>query len=504
MPRRASGILLHPTSLAGGFGIGDFGPNACDFLRWLALAGQSVWQILPLGPPGLGNSPYLALSSFAGNPLLISPQRLEERGLLRPGDLPSWMIPSRNRVDFPAATALKDELLRRFWQQIRDAQGPGELQTQYREWCGDSSQSHWLDDWCLYAAIKHDRNGQPWYEWPGALRWREPGELNRARRQLADEIAYQAFLQFLFFQQWFELQGEARRLGISILGDLPFYVALDSCDVWVRPDLFDLDEEGQPRHVAGVPPDYFSATGQRWGNPVYRWEKLVREHYTWWIERLAFQLRLVDRVRLDHFRGFAGYWEIPAREPTAEKGHWRPGPGREFFAAALGALGALPLVAEDLGVITEDVDELRESLQLPGMKVLQFAFDAPESPHLPHHLTPQTVLYTGTHDNDTAQGWIDGASDEVRRRALDYAGGTIDELHWSLIRLAMTSVAELVIIPIQDVLGLGSDDRMNLPGTAEGNWGWRLPAAALDEAIAERLLRLTVVADRRPESSALG
>lgn len=500
MPRRASGILLHPTSLAGNFGIGDFGDDAYDFLQWLSLAGQSTWQVLPLGPPGLGNSPYLALSSFAGNPLLISPQRLEERGLLRPSDLRSRMIPSQNRVDFPAATAIKDELLRHCWKRFGDSGGSVELQTQYRQWCADPSQSRWLDDWSLYAAIRQDRGGQPWYEWPEALRWREPGELARIRQQLSDEIAYQSFLQFLFFQQWLDLHGEARRLGISILGDLPFYVAMDSCDVWVRPDLFDLDEEGQPLHVAGVPPDYFSSTGQRWGNPVYRWDRLLREDYAWWIDRLAFQLRLVDRVRLDHFRGFADYWEIPSREPTAEKGHWRPGPGREFFAAALSALGALPIVAEDLGVITEDVDELRESLQLPGMKVLQFAFDAPESPHLPHHLTPQTVLYTGTHDNDTAQGWIDGASDEVRQRALDYAGGNVDEMHWSLIRLAMTSTADLVIIPMQDVLGLGSTHRMNLPGTAEGNWGWRLPIAALDTAIAERLLRLTVVSGRQPES----
>ena len=497
MTGRASGVLLHLTSLPGRFGIGDLGNEASAWLDWLQVAGQSIWQILPLGPPGQGDSPYDSQSAFAGNPLLISPQKIRELGLID-DDLPQETSSIHPRVDFPRVAKWKSGLLRMAWTRLATRSPADDLPRRLREWAESPEQRVWLEDWSHYAALKDRFSGQAWTTWPAAIRRRDPETVHQSRRQLADEIRYHEFVQFLFFEQFQDLRVRARERGIELLGDLPFYVAMDSCDVWTHPELFDLDEEGASLTVAGVPPDYFSETGQRWGNPIYRWDRLADEGYRWWLDRLGFQMGLVDRLRLDHFRGFAGYWQIPASEPTAVVGQWQTGPGYPFFAAVAQELGSLPFVAEDLGVITPDVGELRLRMGIPGMRVLQFAFDSPDSPHLPHRLSHDTALFTGTHDNDTAQGWITAIDPEIRQRALAYVGGTEESFHWQLLRSAQTSVADLVIAPIQDVLGLDGDHRMNTPGTVDGNWGWRLPEGQLTERLATDLRRLSEVTDRAP------
>jgi 4-alpha-glucanotransferase len=382
------------------------------------------------------------------------------------------------------------------WHRLQSGRSSGKQIDRIKEWVDSQDQAHWLPDWALYAALKQRFENRSWTDWPVSLRDRERAAIDEARRQLAEEIRYQEFIQFLFFEQLLDLRARARDRHISLLGDLPFYVAMDSCDVWTHPHLFDLDDSRVPRHVAGVPPDYFSATGQRWGNPIYRWDRLADQGYAWWIDRLAAQLRLVDRLRLDHFRAFAGYWEIPATEPTATHGRWREGPGLAFFQAVRDQMGRLPFVAEDLGVITPDVDALRARLQIPGMRVLQFAFDSADSPHLPHSLSRDVVLYTGTHDNDTAQGWIHSVDPSLKQRALDYLGSSTETFHWDLLRVALTSVADLVVTPMQDVAGLDGLHRMNTPGTSTGNWEWRLPQDTLADELATRLRRVTELSGR--------
>lgn len=501
MARRASGVLLHPTALTSSYGIGDFGEGALNFLDWLAAAGQSIWQILPLGPVGHGYSPYDAKSSYAGNPDLISPTILLDHGLLDGPDLDEAVCPWTPRIDFESASRGKSHLLRKAWTRLQGQGAARELDSRLNDWTSQPDQASWLGDWALFAALKERFDDRAWTEWPVPLRNREATAIDTARQELAEEIRIHEFVQFLFFDQLGELRQQAREKGISLLGDLPFYVAMDSCDVWTRPDLFDLDDTGRPRTVAGVPPDYFSSTGQRWGNPIYRWDRLAEQGYGWWIDRLAAQLRLVDLLRLDHFRAFAGYWEIPAAQPTAAEGEWRKGPGMSFFEAVREQLGQLPFVAEDLGLITPDVEDLRAQLGIPGMRVLQFAFDSTESPHLPHNLPREVVLYTGTHDNDTAQGWVRSIEAPLRQRALDYLGGTQQTFHWDLLRTAQTSVADWVVTPIQDVLGLDGDHRMNTPGTASGNWAWRLPPDGLSDDLATRLRRITELSDRAPSGS---
>lgn len=504
-PRRA-GVLLHPTSLPGPFGVGDLGPEADRFLDWLVDAGQRVWQILPLGPPGDGGSPYSALSSFAGNPLLISPERLAADGLLDRGELEGAKHDgveggASGRVDFPAAAAAKAGLLRRAFERFDALRG--ELRDDHDAFLAAKEQ-HWLDDWTLFAALGRRHPDRGFWDWPAELARREPEALDAARRELAREIAFEGFVQFQFFRQWRRVREAAHRRGIELFGDLPIYVARMSAEVWTRPDLFDLDDNLRPRAVAGVPPDYFSATGQLWGNPLYRWDRLAAEGYAWWAARLAAQLRLVDRLRLDHFRAFAAYWRIPASAETAVTGEWVDGPGDAFFEALRQRLGELPLVAEDLGEITPDVLELRDRLGLAGMRVLQFGLADPGSLHAPHHHTPRSVAYTGTHDNDTSVGWYRGLAPEARRRVRESCGLPPDEgpggcerdLHWHLIRLAYASVAELAIVPVQDVLGRGSEARLNTPGEAAGQWGWRLTPGELGGDQAAGLCRLTELTDR--------
>ncbi len=499
MPPRACGILLHPTALPGRFGIGDLGPEAHRFLSWLADARQSLWQVLPLGPTGFGDSPYDTSSAFATSPLLISPERLVEEGTLDPGCLDDAPGSAGRGVDFEQVRAWKETLLRESWRRFSHS-APAALRQQFIDFQQAPEQAPWLSDWALFAALKLRHEGQTWTSWPEDLRRRRPEALRRASQDLTEETEYQSYVQFLFWRQWSALKASANRRGIRIVGDLPIYVGADSADVWVHPEFFDLDAAGNPKGVAGVPPDYFSPTGQLWGNPIYRWDRLRQAGFSWWVERLRRNLALTDLVRLDHFRGFAGYWRVPASARVAVEGRWCPGPGKELFDAIGRALGRsdLPLIAEDLGLITADVEELRRSLGLPGMKVLQFAFGSIESDHLPHCLTPDTVVYTGTHDNDTIRGWYAEAGPEERGRALDYLGSDGREIHWDLIRAALTSVADLAVVPIQDVLGLGSEGRLNRPGDAAGNWRWRLAADQLTEELAGRLRRLTELTGRAP------
>ena len=483
--RRAAGALLHPTSLPGRYGIGDLGDEAIAFLDFLASAGMSVWQVLPLNPPGYGYSPYACLSSFAGNPLLISPQRLLEEGLI--DTIGSGAPPpfDAGHVEFERVAAYKLSLLRRSWERFA---GDANFDAFVAE------ERVWLDDFALFMTLKEAEGGKPWWEWDASLRLREPKALAAARKQHAKDIGFWKYTQWLFRRQWDVLRGAARERGIRIMGDVPIYVAGDSTDVWGSRELFHLDEQGLPTVVAGVPPDYFSRTGQRWGNPLYRWDVLRETGYRWWIARVQANLRFADMIRLDHFRGFAAYWEIQAAEPTAVNGRWMPGPGRELFDAIRDALGDLPLIAEDLGFITPAVHQLRADVGLPGMKILQFGFGEDDSPHLPHRYEPHTVAYTGTHDNDTTRGWFSAADDDERARALAYLGE--GDMAWNMIRAAYTSVAETAIVPVQDILSLDSSARMNTPGKEHDNWSWRLSAAALTREHSEKLRQLGVVAGR--------
>ncbi len=472
---RASGILLHPTSLPGPYGIGDLGPAAYRWVDWLAGAGCKLWQVLPLGPTGYGDSPYQCFSAFAGNPYLVSPDLLLEQGLLKQDDLadmPEW---NPVLVDFGRLYLWKPALLEKAYQ--RFSSDPKPVQLEFDKFC--ASNASWLDDFALFMAIKESNGGGPWQDWPESLRKREPAALKKARKELKDPILRFTFYQFLFFRQWHALRDYAHQKGLRIIGDAPIFVAMDSSDVWSHPDLFFLDADGKPTVVAGVPPDYFSPTGQLWGNPLYRWDVHQYTGYAWWLERLRATLDLVDIVRIDHFRGFAGYWEIPGGAPTAEKGKWVPGPGADLFTAIRSKLGAdLPIIAEDLGVITPDVTALRDQFALPGMKVLQFAFSGPDNAFLPHLYPQNCVAYTGTHDNDTARGWYASAPETEKDFARRYLRTDGSDFSWDLIRAAWRSTAVFSLAPMQDFLSLGPEARMNFPSRLGGNWEWRMAADA--------------------------
>jgi 4-alpha-glucanotransferase len=500
MGRRASGILLHPTSLPGPYGIGDLGESARRFLPWLQQAGQKIWQMLPLVPAGAGHSPYDGASAFASNPWLVSPVDLVNDRLLRPSDLQPAPSFDPRRVDYEAVGAWKSEILTVAWNRFRSS--ADDLQKERLEtWASSPEQDAWLDDWALFASLKQRFEGRPWPHWPEELRSRNPDALETARRELADEMGFHKFVQYVLSLQWARLRTAARQSGVRLFGDMPFYVALDSADVWAHRRLFDVTAEGQPRRVAGVPPDYFSETGQRWGNPLFSWDRHQEEGYLWWTQRVGFALQTYDQVRIDHFRAFASFWEIDAREPTAIHGHWVPGPGLALFDRLRQELGELPLVAEDLGHITEDVRDLKLVLGFPGMRVFQFGFDAHDSEHLPHNFTHDTVAYTGTHDNDTLVGWLEGIDDDRHRAVLDYVGSDGEAPHWDVIRSLLTSVAEQTVFPIQDVLGLGTRHRMNTPGTTCGNWTWRLEPERVDARTAERLRHLSILSGRQdPEA----
>ncbi len=467
LKRRSAGILLHPTSFPGPFGIGDLGPEAYRFIDWLVMAKQHLWQVLPLGPTGFGDSPYQTFSAFAGNPLLIAPDVLRDRGYLDARDLAVPPFPS-HLVAFGPVIQWKQKLLQRAFAGFQQQATFAALDTFIRQ------QQAWLPDYALFMALKEAHHGQPWWLWPAPLRDGLPDALARAREALRPAIRYHQFVQWLFFEQWRELRAYANQHDIRIIGDIPIYVALDSADVWAQRHFFLFDDEARPTVVAGVPPDYFSPTGQLWGNPIYHWQRMAEDGFRWWIERIRANLQLYDSIRIDHFRGFYNYWTVPGNAKTAQFGQWLDGPREAFFDAVLAALGDLPLIAEDLGAPDDGVFALRDRYHLPGMKVLQFAWGEDASnAFLPHNYEHNCVVYTGTHDNDTTRGWYEKASEHEKDYLRRYLRVDGHDVAWDLIRLAMASTAQWAIVPLQDCLNLGSDARMNAPAVATGNWGWR-------------------------------
>lgn len=496
---RSSGLLLHVSSLPGPYGIGDLGRDAYRFADHLDDAGQHIWQVLPLVPVGLGYSPYSSPSTFAGNPLFISPAKLAETHLLDGAPDPPGF--PGDRVDFPAVIEFKESLLLRAFGRFESGAGKVD-RAAYRRFCTDHA--YWLDDYALFMAMKGAFGAAPWTEWPAALARRETDAVNDFSTEHARTIERHKFQQFIFFSQWNELRSYCNDRSISLFGDLPIYVAHDSADVWAHRDLFFLDENGHSTVVAGVPPDYFSETGQRWGNPIYRWDRMQENEYWWWKRRFAHTFQMVDLIRLDHFRAFAGYWEIPATQETAIHGRWVEGPGASLFRSIEDRLGPLPLVAENLGLITPDVTELMNAFAFPGMAVLQFAFgESSDHPFLPHNLPRNVVAYTGTHDNDTIEGWWQHITrDPEQRRTARFAQKYLPiqsadgALHWAAIRAMMASPADYVVVPMQDLFGLGSEARMNTPGRGEGNWTWRLQWERLTPDVLRRLKMLTAIHGR--------
>ncbi len=501
--KRLSGILLHPTSLPSRFGIGDMGPSAYTFADFLARTGQSLWQILPLGHISFGNSPYMCLSAFAGNPYLISPQKLVDDGYLDSSDIERIPDFPNDRVDYAMAIDYKLNLLRKTFDK-RDKKASLE---DYYGFC--EKNSFWLDDYALFVSLKSIHNLKPWTMWEQNASDHDPQNLAIWRNRLAEDIEFWKFTQYLFFKQWNDLKMYCERNGISIIGDIPVYVAHDSAEVWANRDLFYLDDLGNPLVVAGVPPDYFSATGQRWGNPIYRWEKMEKRGFLWWIDRFRINFSMVDMVRLDHFRGFEAYWEIPAHEPTAENGRWIKGPGKKLFDAVHNALGNVNMIAEDLGVITAEVDSLRDELGYPGMRILQMAFgtDPKASEYRPHNHIHNCAVYTASHDHNTTVGWFTAKSgsqstqseqeiQSERNLVRKYLNTDCNQIHWDMIRLAMSSVARICVIPLQDILGLGTETRMNMPGTTKGNWEWRFTQEMISGEIENKLRYLAELYER--------
>ena len=492
--KRSSGIILHPTSLPGPYGIGDLGPDAYRWIDFLTDAGCALWQVLPLGPTGYGDSPYQCFSAFAGNPLLISPQMLLSEDLLHPNDLvdvPKFPV---DYVDYGAVIDWKLGVLDRAY--IRFQQSvPIDVQTGFADF--RTAEQDWLDDFTLFMALKEAHGGAPWMSWEQELRDRNPQALVAASQKLEVAIQRQAFRQFLFTRQWRELRSYARDKGLQIIGDVPIFVAHDSSDVWANPDLFFLDKTGHPTVVAGVPPDYFSPTGQLWGNPLYRWDVHKDGNYKWWIDRIRAVLEMVDIIRLDHFRGFSGYWEISGDAKTAEKGRWVPAPGMDFFETLIDSLEELPFIAEDLGVITPDVVELRAHYGLPGMRILQFGFEGgPQDSFLPHNYPVNCVVYTGTHDNDTARGWYERVAQNSKKFCRGYLDSDGSNMAWDMIRACWASVAFLSLAPMQDFLDLGNEARMNYPGNPSGNWKWRMQDGAFDLQLRKKIKEINFLYSR--------
>lgn len=482
--RRQAGVLLHPTSLPGAGGIGSLGRHLFEFLDFLSQAGFSLWQVLPLTPPAAGNSPYSAYSAFACNPLLIDIQTLIEEGDL-PVDTPTGAF-SDDRVDFSAVALHKERLLTAAAGNFF-AQGRTPRLEEFWHFCDTT---YWLHDYALYQALKRHHRAQPWTSWPKEIALRDRASCDQASLDLGAEIGVHKYQQWQFWRQWQRVRSYAAERGIAIIGDLPIFVAHDSADVWCNRELFLLDSVGRPTVVAGVPPDYFSSDGQLWGNPLYRWDCMARDGYSWWIARIKQMMEQFDLVRIDHFRGFEAAWHVPADAKNAITGSWVPGPGADFFTQVRNAIGSLPFIAEDLGVITQQVEALRDQFGLPGMKILQFAFDSDAAnPYLPHNHLPNSVVYTGTHDNDTSLGWATALSPAVHRAMVEYLGGDGSDPAHDLIRTCLMSVAAYAILPMQDVLGLPSEARMNLPGTAHGNWGWRMSPNALTGGLADACRR---------------
>jgi 4-alpha-glucanotransferase len=497
MNKRSSGILLHISSLSSPCGIGDLGPAAYRFVDFLAETRQQLWQILPLNPTDLAhaNSPYHSSSAFACNALLISPEILVTEGLLDPEALMETASFPREKVDFPAIVSFKKIVLEKAYHNFKRSHPQGE----FLQFC--SAQGHWLQDFALFMALKSHFQGRVWTDWPPEIRDRRPELLEELRQKLLPEIEKHCFQQWLFFKQWFNLKNYCRSKGVRIIGDIPIYLIHDSVDIWIHPHLVKLDQEKRPLAVAGVPPDYFSATGQYWGNPVYDWDQLRQTHYAWWVQRAKHNLALFDFVRIDHFRGFVAYWEIPATEKNAVHGKWVKAPVDEFLQTILKEIPGNAIIAEDLGFITQDVKDVIQRFNLPGMKILLFAFgsDLPTNPYVPHNHIPHCIVYTGTHDNNTIRGWFEHElSPEDRRRLFQYLGHETPahEIHLTLIRLAMMSVANWVVFPIQDLLGLGQESRMNKPAVTEGNWQWRLQENQITPELRQKLREMTEIYGR--------
>jgi 4-alpha-glucanotransferase len=490
---RSGGILLHPSSLPGPYGIGDLGPQAYHFVDWLASTGCKLWQVLPLGPTGYGDSPYQCFSAFAGNPYLIGFDALIEDGLLTQDDFNQMPEFNASRVDYGQLIPWKLDLLQKAFSRFSSLSRNEALVKEFNAF--GTENASWLNDFALFMSLKEANGGGAWSGWDEPLRKREPLAIEKAREDHAESILRYSFYQFLFFRQWNKLRAYANDKDIKIIGDIPIFIAYDSADAWAHPELFFLGEDSLPTVVAGVPPDYFSSTGQLWGNPLYRWPVHKKSGYAWWLERFRSVLSFVDVVRLDHFRGFAGYYQIPFGEATAETGQWMTGPGKHFFKTVSEHLsesknGTLPIIAEDLGVITPDVIELRDGFNLPGMKILQFGFVSPSDPFLPHNYTRNCVAYTGTHDNDTAIGWYESAPAVERKFALGYLNSDGTDFAWDLIRAVWSSVAVYAIAPMQDLLSLGTEARMNFPSRLGGNWEWRMKKEDINSALAERLREL--------------
>ncbi len=497
LSKRRSGILLHITSLPSPYGIGDLGPSAYRFADFLSQAKQRFWQILPLNPtdPAFGNSPYHSLSAFAANTLLISPELLFEDGLLEKEELNSWVMPLSSRVYFEPVRKMKESILERAWERYKKK---GE-DSAFEEF--SMKNMIWLDDYALFVALKENFRGKQWSEWPKAFLEKEKGEMEKARRELQGRIEKEKFLQYIFWKQWHGLKTYCNQRGIKIIGDIPIYVIYDSVDVWKNAELFKLGEDKKPKFIAGVPPDYFSKKGQLWGTPVYDWEKLRERGYEWWFQRIEHNLRMYDVLRIDHFRGFVAYWEVQAPAVSAVSGKWAEAPALDFFSRMKAKFNFLPFIAEDLGIITQEVIEVMNRFNFPGMKVLLFAFgkDDPHHPYLPHNYGRNSVVYTGTHDNNTVRGWFRSeAQIEEKKRLFRYLGREVseEEVHWEFIRLAMMSVSNLAIIPMQDVLGLGEEARMNRPSTKTNNWEWRLFQAEVPAFLIQKLSEMINVYGR--------
>ena len=492
---RACGVLLHPTSLPSRFGIGDLGPAAYKFVDLLVRAGQTYWQILPLTPTGYGDSPYSSDSAFAGNKLLISPEKLADDELLDDEHLEQKPDFPDDRVDFGKVYEWKSWILPAAYERFRSTEHH-RLSHEFETFSTENA--WWLADFALYRAVKSSQFQKPWFEWAEPLKLRDEAALEAARQQLAGEIDAEKFYQFLFFRQWHALKERGNGNGIRIIGDVPIFIALDSADVWCNQDKFKLGGDGSPRVVSGVPPDYFSSTGQRWGNPIYDWDAMRSDNFEWWTARMKAAFTIVDVVRIDHFIGFAHMWEVPATDDTAENGAWVDVPGHEIFTALNNALGDLPFIAEDLGAMTPEVENLRDSFEIPGMRILQYGFGGgPQDGYLPHNYVRNSVAYTGTHDNDTAKGWYKSVGKDQRAFCRKYLGANGREIHWDMIRSLLVSVADTVILPMQDILGLGNEARMNVPAGGGPNWQWRLRDGELTDEIVGRLSEMTETYGRR-------
>jgi 4-alpha-glucanotransferase len=493
LQQRRAGVLLHITSLPGEYGVGDFGPNAYQFVDWLAATGQSIWQLLPTTPVGPGDSPYQSPSAFAGSPLMIAFEPLIEAGWLAKPELPEEKF-STQRVEFRRVIPWRMAQLRKAFEGFQ-AKASASQRQDFSAWC--QSQHYWLPDYALFMALFNASGFQPFWLWDQALIKREPAAMQKAEKEHAIEIEFWRFVQWCFDTQCTALKTYANKKGVLMMGDLPIFIADNSADCWSRPDLYYLDDKFQPSVVAGCPPDEMGPQGQRWGNPLYRWDRMAKEDFSWWTDRVRRALAQADVFRIDHFRGFAGYWEIPASSPTAIEGQWLKGPGLPLFESIKKALGDLPIVAEDLGLITPDVVALRKNCGFPGMKILQFAFGG-DGTHefLPHNYTSDYVVYSGTHDNDTARGWWNNASDKERHYAGNYLLANGNDIHWAMIRSACNSVASMAIFPMQDVLGLDQSHRMNLPGSLDGNWGWRFDWSMLNDTTTKQLGTITAASGR--------